>query len=205
MVKQCSHNSRGEGFKYNYGTNMFHMEQKLSFEIIDTLKKRELHTRALAKKLNTNHMTISRKLKKLVKENILDTRTEGKNKIYYLKKSSEARNYTIMTELHKLTQTLERYPELRNITQKVQRDKRIKLAILFGSYAKNTARKESDIDLFIETQEKEIKKETELLNSKLVVKIGDYDRKNTLIKEIEKNHIIIKGAELYYEKTELLQ
>lgn len=195
----------GEGFKYNNGTNMFHMEQKLSFEIIDTLKKRELHTRAIAKKLNTNHMTISRKLKRLVKENILDTRTEGKNKIYYLKKSSEARNYTIMTELHKLTQTLERYPELRNITQKIQRDKRIKLAILFGSYAKNTVRKESDIDLFIETQEKEIKKETELLNSKLVVKIGDYDRKNTLIKEIEKNHIIIKGAERYYEKTELLQ
>ncbi len=184
---------------------MLHMEQKLSFEIIDTLLKEEMHTRAIAKKLNTNHMTISRKLKKLVKENILDYRTEGRNKIYYIKKSSEARNYTIMTELHKLTQTLERYPELRYIAQKVQRDKRIKLAILFGSYAKNRARKESDIDLFIETQEKEIKKEIELLNSKLAVKIGGYDRKNTLIKEIEKNHIIIKGAECYYEKTELLQ
>lgn len=196
---------QGEGFKYNYGTKMLHMEQKLSFEIIDTLKKRELHTRALAKKLNTNHMTVARKLKRLVEENILDYRTEGRNKIYYLKKSSEARNYTIMTELHKLTQTLERYPELRNITQKVQRDERIKLAILFGSYAKETARKESDIDLFIETQEKEIKKELELINTKLAVKIGDYDRDNPLIKEIEKNHIIIKGAELYYEKTELLQ
>ncbi len=196
---------RGEGFKYNHGTNMFHMEQKLSFEIIDTLLKEKMHTRAIAKKLNTNHMTTARKLKKLVKENILDYKTEGKNKIYYIKKTSEARNYTIMTELHKLTQTLERYPELRHITQKIQRDKRIKLAILFGSYAKNTARKESDIDLFIETQEKEIKKETELLNTKLNIKIGNFDRKNTLIKEIEKNHTIIKGAELYYEKTELLQ
>jgi hypothetical protein len=40
----------------------------------------------------------------------------------------------------------------------------------------------------------------ELLNSRMSVKIGEYDRSNPLIKEIEKKHVIIKGVEPFYEK-----
>jgi hypothetical protein len=47
-----------------------------------------------------------------------------------------------------------------------------------------------------------LKQELEQLNSMLSVKIGEFDRSNPLIKEIEKNHIIIRGAENYYEKIE---
>ena len=60
----------------------------------------------------------------------------------------------------------------------------------------------SDIDIFVETEKREIKKELELINSRLSIKIGKYDKKNLLIKEIEKNHVIIKGGELFYEKFE---
>ncbi len=75
------------------------------------------------------------------------------------------------------------------------------MAILFGSYAKLIAKKQSDIDLYIDTDDKKIKKDVELINTKLSVKIGRYDKDNLLIKEIEKNHVIIKGVELFYEKN----
>jgi len=41
---------------------MFHMEQNISFELVDILLGEEMHTRALAKRLNINHMTILRYL-----------------------------------------------------------------------------------------------------------------------------------------------
>lgn len=177
------------------------MERNLSSEIIDVLLVEESHARALAKKLNTNHMTVINRLRELVDENVLDSRTEGRNKIYFLKRSIEARNRVIVAELYKLNKTLEKYPELRGIITNIRENPEIKLAVLFGSYAKDTAEKNSDIDIFIETKDRNLKHELELMNSKLSVKIGDYDRSNLLIKEIEKNHVIIKGAESYYEEN----
>ncbi len=176
------------------------MEQKICFEIMAAIMREPMHARAIAKKLGTNHMAIVRGLKALVAENVVDFRTEGKNKVYFPKKGLEARNFAIMAEFYKLNKTLEKYPELRAITEDIQKNPKIELAMLFGSYAKGIARKDSDIDVFIETENRKLKQEIELMNSKLSVKIGSYDGDNLLIKEIEKNHVIIKGAETYYER-----
>ena len=177
------------------------MEHNLSLEIVNNLTSSEFHARALAKKLDSNHMTVARKLKGLLNENVLDFRMEGRNKVYFLKKTLEARNYTIMAEIHKLNKVLKRYPELRKILKNIQQDKNIAFVVLFGSYAKGTARENSDIDIFIETTDKNLKKILEQLNSRLSIKTGEFDRSNPLIQEIEKNHVIIKGVESYYEKT----
>ncbi|GBE18448.1 hypothetical protein BMS3Abin16_01048 [archaeon BMS3Abin16] len=182
------------------GTKMLHMEQNLSMDIVLELLKEESHTRAIAKKLGTNHMTTARRLKELMETNVVDYRSEGRNKVYHLKKSLEARNHVLMAEHHKLTKTLEKYPELRRIAEKIQRDKRIEMALIFGSIAKATAGAQSDIDLYIETRERDIKKELEMLNTRLNIKIGTYNPTNPLAKEMEKDHIILKGAEKYYEK-----
>ncbi len=181
---------------------MFHMEQNTSFELVDILLGEEMHTRALAKRLNINHMTTLRHLKGLVNDNVLDFRMEGRNKIYFLKKNIESRNYATMTELYKLNRVLKKHPGLRIIIKTIQRNPIINLAVLFGSYAKGTVRENSDIDVFIETEDRKLKQELEQLNSRLSVKIGEFDRSNPLIKEIEKHHIIIRGAENYYEKIE---
>ncbi len=77
----------------------------------------------------------------------------------------------------------------------------IPLALLYGSYAKGLAKKDSDIDLFIETLNTSLKKQLEQRNSSLSVKLGDFDIKNLLIREIIKDHIIIKGVEMYFDKT----
>jgi predicted nucleotidyltransferase len=79
------------------------------------------------------------------------------------------------------------------------------LQFFLEAMQRGTANKNSDIDVFIETKDRNLKKQLELLNSRLSMKIGDYDRESPLIKEIEKSHAIIKGAELFYEKIGFLQ
>lgn len=185
---------------------MLHMEQKdYKLEIVNRLLNNEDHIRELAKKLSTNHMTILRRIKELEKENVVDYKEEGKNKVYFLKKTIEAKSYVFKTESYKLLKLLEKYPRLRNIIEKIQKDRKIKLAILFGSYAKGIAKQDSDIDIYIETQNRKLKQEIQMIDSRLSIKIGKYDKSSLLIKEIEKNHVIIRGVEEYYEKNKFFE
>ncbi len=170
------------------------------FAIIDLLLKNPNHIRGLAKELGTNQMTVFRKIKELYDANVVDFSQQGKNKVYFLKPSLEAYKYILITEHYKLLEILNLYPNIRRIIQKIIQDKRIHLAILFGSYAKRIANKDSDIDIFIETTNESIKEDFERYDSRLSIKIGRFDDKNLLIKEIKKNHVIIKGVEHYYER-----
>jgi predicted nucleotidyltransferase len=148
-------------------------------------------------------MNIARKIKELAKENVVDYKQEGKNKVYFLKNTIEARNYMLITEIYKLNRLLEKYPDLRGIIEKIQQDGRIKLAILFGSYAKGIAKKESDIDVYIETENRKIKNELSVIDTRMSIKIGKFDTSSLLIKEIIKNHVILKGVEGHHEKTKI--
>ena len=182
------------------------MEQKdYKFEIINELLKENNHVRELAKKMNINHMLIMRKMKLLKKENVVDYKEEGKNNVYFLKRNIESKSYIFQTEHYKLVRLIEKYPDLRGIIDKIQDDKRTELAIIFGSYAKGIAKKNSDIDIFIETNNHQIKKDLMLFNSRLSIKIGMYEKESILIKEIEKNHVIIKGVEKFYERFEFFK
>ncbi len=182
------------------------MEQKnYKLEIVNELLGKPQHIRALAIKVGTNHTTIIRKIRELYNENVLDYKEEGKNKTYFLKKTPEAKNYAFMAETYKLNQILKKYPSLRNVLDKTQKNKKIKMAVLFGSYAKGLAKKESDIDIYIDASSLSLRQEIEKINSKLSVKIGKYDKNSPLIKEIEKNHVIIKGVEDFYEKFKFFE
>ncbi len=161
------------------------------------------HVRGLAKKLGANSMAVSRALKKLADNNVLDFENIGKNKVYSIKKTEEARNFIIIAEMLRLNSIIQKHPQLRMIADEIQKNKEIKLAILFGSYAKETYKEKSDIDIFIETKKRKIKDKIALLDSSLSIKIGDFNTADPLIREIMKNHIIIKGVEIYYEKTGL--
>jgi len=182
------------------------MEQKdYKLEIANLLLRKNYHVRGLAKELGLNHMTISRKIRELYKENAVDFRQEGKNKTFFLKKTIEAKILAFSAEQYKLHKALGKYPQLRRIIEKMQEDRRIKLAILFGSYAKGLAKKDSDIDVYVETENYSIKKELGLIDSKLSIKIGKYDRESNLMKEIEKDHVIIKGVEEYYDRNKVFR
>ena len=173
-------------------------------KIMESLLKKENHIRGLAKELNTNQTTIARKINELFNKNVVDYKKEGRNKVYFLKKTLEALQFALITEHYKLLEILKEYPYLRKIIQEIIQNRKINLAILFGSYARKTATKESDIDIYIETINKDVKREIEEIDSRGSVKIGKFDRKGLLIKEIEKEHVIIKGVELYYEKINFI-
>jgi predicted nucleotidyltransferase len=180
---------------------MFHVEQNVTNEIIAILLQVDLHPRGIAERLGTNHMTVSRKLRELLEDNCVDFRTEGKNKIYFLKRSMEGRNAGITAEIYKQSRVISRYPVLRGIFRAVLEMPEVPLAVLFGSYAKGLATKESDIDIYIETLNTQLKKQLELRHSSVSVKIGEFDPESLLIREIIKDHIIIKGVEAWFDKT----
>jgi len=181
---------------------MLHMSQNnYNIKIVEALLKSNNHIRSLAKLLGTNQTTIARKLDELYKENIVDYNQEGRNKVFFVKKTLEAKQFAYTVEAHKLLELLKKYPHLRRIIEAIKKDEYVKLAILFGSYAKGIAKKDSDIDIYLDLKDKKIKGRVEAIDSKINVKIGNYNKESLLIKEIEKNHVIMKGVEIYYEKN----
>ena len=179
---------------------MVQKRDNLEMDIIGLLLKADNHVRGIAKKLNESHSTILRKLDNLKKENVIDSRKEGKNKIFYLKKNLVSHTYILQAEMHKLTKLLRHNQELGIIFEEILKRSDDKLIVLFGSYAKGLAKKESDIDIYIETKSRNVKKIIEEIHSKINVKIGAFDTKSPLIKEIIKEHVIIRGIEVFYDK-----
>lgn len=174
-------------------------------EVVTELLSNPSHARELARKIRISHTGIIKNLRELRKTNVVDYVIKGKNKVYSLKKTVEAKAYAIMAENYKLVKTINKYPILRSIIERIQKNDEIRIALLFGSYAKGNASKDSDIDVYVETEDNKLKKELELINTKLNVKIGVYDELSLLIKEINKNHVVIKGAEDYYAKRKLME
>jgi predicted nucleotidyltransferase len=175
------------------------MEQKLyNHEIVLNLLKGENHLRQTAKELKINHMTIKRHLDFMIRENVLDVKKEGKNNIFSIKNSIEAHNAVLAAEIYRLNRLIKKHTELKREILELKKFPAI--VMIFGSYAKETESKDSDIDIFIETKDKGIKNHASKLNERFSIKIGKYDKNDLLIKEIEKNHVIIRGFEEFYEK-----
>lgn len=171
-----------------------------NYEILLELQNKECHIRELARILKTNSMRVSRNMKQLMDDNIVDYKKEGKNKVYSIKKSLESKNSLLLSEIYKLLRLISSHPDLRKIIERLQ-SCRAEMVIIFGSYAKGTAKLSSDVDIYIETVDISIKEELLTLDSRLSIKIGRYDKDNLLIKEIIKNHVIVKGFEKYYGKV----
>jgi len=180
---------------------MLHMEQILSLEIVLSLLRDEGHVRAIAKRIGVNHMTVSRALKGLVKDNVVDYKTVGRSKVYSIKKSLEAQNVVLMAEAYKRNKAFEKYPVLRRIASFLEKRNDISLAAVFGSYAKGLAKKDSDVDLFVESEDRKLCDVIEGVDSRLSVKIGRYEKDNPLVGEIGRDHVILKGLEVFYERS----
>jgi len=184
---------------------MVHNRNNLEWEIILVLIKRETYLRKVAKLLGESHSTVLRRLNTLVKENVLDYKREGRNKVFFMKNTLQSKNYVFNAERYKLIKLLKKYPKLNIIIEDILKQSSESLIILFGSYAKFKAKKTSDIDIYIETRDKKIKERVEEINSEINVKIGLFNTQSLLIKEIIKNHILLKGDEAFYEKTKFFE
>lgn len=185
-----------------------HMTQiKVNYksEVLLLLLKKNTYGRELAKELKTSLTRIQSILNELRQNNVLDYKSEGRNHIYFIKKSIVAKTYILNAENYKLAKILKRYPFLEPLFKDIMERCPNKMIILFGSYAKFIPKKDSDIDIYVETTDKKIKEKICNINNLLSVKIGDFNKDDLLIKEIIKNHIIVQGSESFYEKLEFFK
>jgi predicted nucleotidyltransferase len=137
-------------------------------------------------------------LGRLLGANVVDSRRSGRNRIFSLRKNLAARQYIPAAEHYKCLKIMSKYPEVAVLMEELLK-KTDSMVVLFGSHANLTAKKDSDIDVFVEGPSS-LKKGLKI-HSRLSVKIGEFDKSNLLIKEIIKNHAIFRGVEDFYEKT----
>ncbi len=137
----------------------------------------------------------------LEKNKILKSRVEGRNKYFGLNLSNiHAKSYVLKAEIHKTDIFLERYPEFKIFLKSINNNS---IIIVFGSFAKFKADKDSDLDLFV-ISDKEEKLPFHLLPYKVhqsSLKEKSFRKammeKETLIKEIEENHILLNNHSSY--------
>ncbi|MFA5333633.1 MAG: nucleotidyltransferase domain-containing protein [Candidatus Nanoarchaeia archaeon] len=170
------------------------------FEVLLALLKKEAHGRELSKQLKISLTKTQSILNELRNINVLDYKIEGKNHVYFIKKNLSSKSFILNAENYKLAKLLINNSFLEPLFHDIIEKSKCELIILFGSYAKGTSKENSDIDVYIETKDIKIKEKLQKLYDLISVKIGAFNPQDLLIKEIIKNHVIIKGGEKYYEK-----
>lgn len=168
------------------------------------------HVRQIAALLKMNHATAALALKRLESRNILKSEQEGRNKKYWLNldnpsaeqyvKSMENARTAVFLENHFIFKKM-----VGELTPAIFRETPI---ILFGSYAKGSYNKESDIDILIikdRNGEKIIKPLSEFgmrHGKKIQTQEMTQDdlenglrQKDTLVLEVVKNHIILNNSD----------
>jgi len=175
-------------------------QNNISQEIFLLLEREPKHQRELARELNINQTTIRRKLKQLQNENTIDYKIKGKNQTYFIKDTLESELYKEKLEYYKLQKIL-KIPKIRRIIKEIkdfiykkELDSNL-IIVLFGSYAKGIATKESDIDIYINSNNKKIKEKIQAISKKINIKFGELNKKNELSEEIIKNHIILNNIQ----------
>lgn len=180
---------------------MVHMKQnKINKEIFVLLKKEDLHQRELARKLQTSQTNIRRALISLGEDNIVDYRGVGRSLSYFIKDSLESKVFEKYVEIYNLKKALKK-PVLRKIYGEILEKINLgvlpqnSIIVLFGSYAKNLETKQSDVDIYIDSDNKSHKLEIQKISNKINVSQGEFDKGSFLLREIKKDHIILNNLE----------
>lgn len=156
----------------------------------------------ISKKLKMNQKTVSNVLNALEKENVVKYATEGKNKYYFLNRLNpnildiikiiEIGRKNVFTEKH------QNQSELFSLLEKRAQG----ILIIFGSYANFTNNSKSDLDVFNLGKISEVEDLEERFNIKInIVKSikEKFNKSDIFIKEVIRNHIILKGVEDFTE------
>jgi uncharacterized protein len=167
---------------------------------------REYFIREMQRSLKVSSKTASVLLSDLESKGILEGKTKGKIKTYGLKNHARVNDYILMAETYKKIVFLENNNVIDEVITKVYPEIE-GIGIIFGSYAKGTQKKDSDLDVFVvgEYNSKEIDRISRLYGIQISVKnypsnvFKNNLRKDVLIREVLSNHIIFKGFEHFIE------
>lgn len=201
---------------YVYHTNMYANHTMLSpaevtvLEVFLDLKRHYFAELTKVTKL-TKPRTL-RILRKLVKQNVLEVKTEANVKYYSLKKASLVYTVLGMVEYNRTSAFLAKNKTLKRALEMLKEKYNNYLVMLiFGSVVKGYATKASDIDLllmkenFSKNDLKKVEDIVDLINGRTGLKISSYfmkteefKKQNDLAKEAINHHVLIEGAELFY-------
>ena len=163
--------------------------------------KGRFYLREISKLSKLPLKTCQNALTNLEKSKVLKSKIEGKNKYFSLNlENIKTKSSLLQAEIYQTDIFTEKYPQFKMFLKSLKTTVPI---IVFGSFAKFTADKNSDLDLLI-ISEKELKLPFHLLpfkphqinmSDKTFIKaIG---KQEDLIKEIEENHIILNNHSFY--------
>lgn len=158
----------------------------------------------IAKKNSLNQKSVYLFMEELEKIGIVTSEMQGKNKLYQLNKSNKelAKQFLCAIESLRTLYFYQQNPNIKLIIQKILPYIN-GIAAIFGSYARNTQKETSDLDIFIagEYDEKEITSVTNTFNVDINIKHQTSFREDTLTKEIRKSHILIKNTEQFIQEA----
>ena len=166
--------------------------------------ERDYYIREVGKLLKISPRTAQLILDGLENRGILESKIKGKIRAYTLKRNALSQKYIMFAEQYKAIAFLEKSLIIKEIIEKISPS--IKgIGIVFGSYAKGAANKDSDLDIFVagECNKKEIKKISKTYDIEISVKhypLKIFERNfanDVLLKEILKNHTIFLNLEQF--------
>jgi len=168
--------------------------------------EREYYIREIQKILNISPRTVQLALENLENKGIIESKTRGKIKNYKLKINPESKKYLGLTEQYKAISFFQENPVISEITEKIS--PYIKgVGIIFGSYVKKLNKKNSDLDIFVigDCKEEKIEEISKYYGIEINLKVYPENlfkkelKKDFLIKEVLKNHIVFLNSEKFID------
>ena len=165
----------------------------------------EVHGREAARELGMNQKTVANVLLRLEKDNILRSRTMGRNRLYKLNLSNPALMHILsMVEEEKAVLFREESNLGRDFIDALVKSGS-PLVLIFGSYANGTQKKKSDVDILalspFQADLSDVQKFYKIKASvkeytegefKEALKSGDF-----LITEVLRKHVVLVGSDLF--------
>ncbi len=188
---------------------------KIELKIVELLARdteKKFTINEIAKALKEYYSFVHRTVNKLAKDGVVTRDKAGNSYLCTLNTASERTRVLIqLSEIEKRDELYDSNKELKLVLEDFVKSagSQIDIAsiVLFGSYAKGSATKESDIDVLLISREKEgIDKVTKEIHAKYGKEISivlmspkDFKKQkdNALIKEIINSHYILHGTEKF--------
>ena len=167
---------------------------------------REYYIRETEKLLGISPRTAQLILGDLEDKGILESSMRGKIRTYTLRRNGLSRMYIALVEQYKAITFLEKKPMIREVTEKISPFIR-GIGVIFGSYAKGAETEDSDLDIFVagEYDKSGVKKISETYGIEINVKcypLKTFEKnlaRDTLLKEVLKNHVVFLNSEQFTE------
>ena len=168
-------------------------------ELYITGYDKEFYLREISKLAKIPLRTTQNLIAKLEENNILRSISRGKNKYFRLNLDNMQTKFSLLqAETKKTKLFVENYPVFKTFLKELKADA---LLIVFGSFAKMMAGKDSDLDLLVISKQ-------DLPSHLLPYKVHKIElsekafskaieNQETLMKEIEDNHIILNNHSFY--------